>query len=149
MKASNTDEHPVKMSLSLFSVPCGLQCMSVRILNEEPIYVIPGSRLDLQAQIEHGPQEEVSMVTWERMTETGRNPQRETLATCPGKSVKCAGTGPGVSVNVEQQETTLQISKYSRADSNVFTVTVTDGKGAKTTAQCIVREYGGSMICSM
>ncbi|XP_053183100.1 uncharacterized protein si:dkeyp-97a10.2 isoform X1 [Scomber japonicus] len=125
----------------LLLMPCGLQCMSVRILNEEPIYVIPGSSLDLQAQIEHGPQEEVSMVTWERMPETGRNPLRETLATCPGKSLKCAGTRPGVRVNVEQQETTLQISEYSRADSSVFTVTVTDGKGAKTTAQCIVREY--------
>lgn len=137
------------MSPSLSSVPCGLQCMSVHILNEEPVHVIPGSSLVLRARLDYGPLEEVSMVTWEREPETGITPEREILATCPGRNLKCAGTRPSVYVNVKQQETTLQISEYSRADSGVFAVTVTDHTGAKTTAHCIVREYGRFMICSM
>ncbi|KAM7421318.1 hypothetical protein PAMA_015459 [Pampus argenteus] len=125
----------------LLLMPCGLQCMSVHVLNEEPVHAIPGSTLILRARIEYGPLEEVSMVTWEREPETGITPEKETLATCPGKNVKCAGTRPGVHVNVEQQETTLQISEYRREDGGVFAVTVTDHTGAKTTAYCIVREY--------
>lgn len=106
------------------------------------MHVIPGSSLVLKARIEPGPLEEVSMITWEREPETGIAPVRETLATCPGGSRNCAGTRPSVHVNVEHQETTLQINGYSRADSGVYAVTVTDYTGVKTTAHCIVREYG-------
>lgn len=116
--------------------------MSVHILHEQPVHVIPGSSLVLKARIEQGPLEEVSMVTWESEAETGIAPVRVTLATCPGESFKCAGTRPNVRVNMEQQETTLQINGYNRADSGVYAVTVTDHTGAKTTAHCIVREYG-------
>ncbi|XP_056237082.1 uncharacterized protein si:dkeyp-97a10.2 isoform X3 [Seriola aureovittata] len=130
-----------RVALLLLLMPCGLQCMSVHILSEQPVHVIPGSALVLKARIEHGPLEEVSTVTWEREPETGIAPTRVTLATCPGNSFKCVGTRPKVRVNVEQQETTLQINEYSRADGGVYTVTVTDHTGAKTPAQCIVREY--------
>ncbi|XP_071325406.1 uncharacterized protein [Trachinotus anak] len=130
-----------RVALLLLLMPCGLQCMSVHILNEQPVHVIPGSSLVLKARIEHGPLEEVSMVTWEREPETGLAPTRVTLASCPGKGFKCAGTRPNVHVNMQQQETTLEINGYSRADGGVYTVTVTDHKGAKTPAQCIVREY--------
>ncbi|XP_071782755.2 uncharacterized protein LOC139932770 isoform X1 [Centroberyx gerrardi] len=122
----------------LLLMPCGFQCMSVRVLNEEPVHVIPGSSLVLQAQIEHGPLEEVSMVTWERESETGITPGKVTLATCAGK---CAGTRPNGRVSLEQQGATLKIDGYSGADSGVYAVTVTDQAGAKTTAHCIVREY--------
>lgn len=130
-----------KVALLLLLMPCGLQCMSVHILNEEPVHVIPDSSLVLKAQIEHGPLEEVSAITWEWEPETGSRHERVTLATCPSRSLKCAGTRPNVHVNVEQQETTLQINGFSEADGGVYTVTVTDHKGAKTTAQCIVRKY--------
>lgn len=116
--------------------------MSVHIFNEEPVHVIPGSNLVLRARIEFGPLEKVSMITWEREPETGITPGRVTLATCPGKIPKCVGTRPNVRANVEQQETTLQINGYSRAESGVYAVTVTDHTGVKTTAHCIVREYG-------
>ncbi|XP_023131997.1 uncharacterized protein si:dkeyp-97a10.2 isoform X1 [Amphiprion ocellaris] len=124
-----------------FLMPCGLQSMSVHILSEQPVHVIPGSRLVLKARIELGPLEEVSMVTWEREPETGIAPVRVTLATCAGRSLKCAGTRPTVDVNTEQQETTLQINRYSREDGGVYAVTVTDHTGTNTTAHCIVREY--------
>ncbi|XP_044064321.1 uncharacterized protein si:dkeyp-97a10.2 isoform X2 [Siniperca chuatsi] len=130
-----------RVALLLLLMPCGLQCMSVHILNEEPVHVIPGSSLVLKARIGQGPLEEVSVVTWEREPETGISPERVTLATCPGRSLKCAGTRPNVHVNVEQQGTTLQINGYSSSDSGVYAVTVTDHTGAKTTAQCIVRIY--------
>ncbi|XP_041844405.1 uncharacterized protein si:dkeyp-97a10.2 [Melanotaenia boesemani] len=122
-------------------MPCGLLCMSVHIINEQPVHVIPGSSLVLKARIELGPLEEISMVTWEREPETGIDSVRVTLATCPGRSLKCAGTRPNVRMNMEQQETTLQINGYSRADAGVYAVTVTDHTGAETTAHCIVREY--------
>lgn len=116
--------------------------MSVHVLNEEPVHVIPSSILVLKARIEHGPLEDVSTVTWEREPETGAAPETITLATCSGRSVKCANTRPNVHVNVKQQETTLQINGYSSEDSGVYAVTVMDYKGAKTTAHCIVRIYG-------
>ncbi|KAM9309337.1 uncharacterized protein KZ484_025428 isoform 1-T2 [Pholidichthys leucotaenia] len=125
----------------LLLMPCGFQCMSVHIINKEPVHVIPGTSLVLKARIEPETMDAVSMVTWEREDETGIAAERVTLATCPGRILKCAGTRPSVSVNTEQQETTLQINGYSRADSGVYTVTVMDQKGAKTHAQCIVREY--------
>ncbi|XP_029360544.1 uncharacterized protein LOC115045151 isoform X2 [Echeneis naucrates] len=130
-----------RVTLLLLLMPRGLQCMWVHILNEQPVHVIPGADLVLKARIEHGPLEEVSMVTWEREPETGPSPTRVTLATCPGKSFKCAGTRPNVRVNMEQQETTLQINGYGKADAGVYTVTVTDHTGAKIPAQCTVREY--------
>ncbi|XP_008293182.1 uncharacterized protein LOC103367051 isoform X2 [Stegastes partitus] len=122
-------------------MPCGLQSISVHILNQQPVHVVLDSRLVLKARIAMGPLEEVSMVTWEREPETGIASARVTLATCPGRSLKCAGTRPNVRVSTEQQETTLQINGYSREDSGVYAVTVTDHTGAKTTAHCIVREY--------
>ncbi|XP_068997692.1 uncharacterized protein [Embiotoca jacksoni] len=122
-------------------MPCGLRCVSVHILNEEPVHVVPGSSLVLRARIEQGPLEDVSMVTWEREPETGIAPAWLMLATCPSRSLKCAGMRPNVRVHTEQQETILQINGYSRAESGVYAVTVTDHTGAKTTAQCIVREY--------
>jgi len=126
----------------LSSVPHKLQCMSVHVLNEQPVHVIPGSSLVLKARMVQGPLEEISMVTWEREPETGIDLVRVTLATCPGSSLKCPGSRPNVHVNMEQQETTLQINGYSRADSGVYAVTVTDRTGANTTAHCIIREYG-------
>ncbi|XP_028280990.1 uncharacterized protein LOC114448303 [Parambassis ranga] len=122
-------------------MPCGLYCLSVHIINEEPVHVIPGSSLVLKAQIQGGHLEEITMVTWEREPETGIAPVRVTLATCPGKDLECAGTRPNVRVNTEQQATTLQINGYSAEDAGVYAVTVTDRTGARTTAQCIVREY--------
>ncbi|XP_053289666.1 uncharacterized protein si:dkeyp-97a10.2 isoform X1 [Pleuronectes platessa] len=130
-----------RAALLLLLMPCGCRCVSVHILNEEPLHVIPGSGLVLKASIQPGPLEKVSLVTWEREAETGAAPTTETLATCPGVGSKCSDTKPNVRVDVEQQGTTLQINGYSRADSGVYAVTVTDHRGAKTTAHCIVREY--------
>lgn len=127
---------------SLSSVPRGLQSMTVHVLNEGPVHAMPDSVLVLKARIEHGPLEDVSVVTWQREPETGVAPKTVTLATCPGRRHKCANTRPNVHVTVKQQETTLQINGYSSEDSGVYAVTVMDYKGAKTTAHCIVRIYG-------
>lgn len=116
--------------------------MSVRIVNEEPVQVIPGSALLLKARVEHGPLEDIAMVTWEREPETGVSPGRVTLATCPGRRAECSGSRSNVLVKVEQQDTSLQIIGYSAEDSGVYTVTITDHRGASVSAQCIVRTYG-------
>lgn len=125
----------------LLLMPCGLQCMSVHIFNEQPVYVIPGSTLVLRARIQQGPLEEISSVTWEREPESGVGPQRVTLATCPGRSLQCSSTRPNVHVSVEKQEMTLQITGYGSEDGGVYAVTLTDHTGAQTTAHCIVRMY--------
>lgn len=119
--------------------------MSVHIVNKEPVHVIPGSALLLKARMEHGPLEDVAVVTWEREPETGVSPRRVTLATCPGRRVKCLGSGSNVLVSVEQQDTSLQISGYSAEDSGVYTVTITDHRGTTISAQCVVRTYGTVM----
>ncbi|XP_030012824.1 uncharacterized protein LOC115434842 [Sphaeramia orbicularis] len=131
-----------RVALLLLLMPCGFQSVSVYILNEDPVHVISGTNLVLRARMEHEPQEEVSMVTWEREPETGSASGRMTLAKCPGKSGKCAGTKPHVHANVEQQETTLQINGYNnRVDGGLYSLTVTDSTGAKATVYCVVREY--------
>lgn len=127
------------------AVPCGLLAMSVHIVNEEPVHVIPGSALLLNARMEHGPLEDIAMVTWEREPKTGASPQRVTLATCPGRRAKCFGSRSNILGSVEQQDTSLQIIGYRAEDSGVYTVTVTDHRGATTSAQCIVRTYGTVM----
>lgn len=116
--------------------------MSVHILTEEPVHVIPGNLLVLQAQIEPGPLEEISMLTWEREPETGSTPGKVTLATCADKSLRCSGKGPEGRVSLDQQGATLKLKGYTREDSGVYSITVMDQTGVKTTAQCIVREYG-------
>lgn len=131
-----------RVALLLLWTPCGFHCMSVHIINEEPVHVIPGSTLILKARIELGPLEEISMITWEREPETGISPKTVTLATCPGGNVgKCGSTRPNAHVNIDQQGTTLQVNGYSSEDSGVYAVTVTDQKGTKTTGHCIVRIY--------
>lgn len=116
--------------------------MSVRVLNEEPVHVIPGTALLLKAGMEHGPLEDITMVTWEREAEAGASPQRVTLATCPGGRSKCSSSRSNVQVSVEEQETTLQVMGYGAEDSGVYTVTITDQRGAEISAQCVVRTYG-------
>lgn len=117
--------------------------MSVRIVNQEPVQVIPGSALLLQARVEHGPLEDIATVTWEREPETGVSPGRVTLATCPGRRpAECSGSRSDVLVRVDEQDTSLHIAGYSAEDSGVYTVTTTDHRGASASAQCIVRTYG-------
>lgn len=126
-------------------VPCGLQGVSVHIINQEPVHVIPGTNLILKAQIQHGSQEEVSSVTWEREPETGVDPKTVTLATCPGRNSsvgRCLSMKSNVRASFEEKETTLELYGYTSDDSGVYAVTVTDRQGAKTTGHCIVRLYG-------
>ncbi|XP_043973266.1 uncharacterized protein si:dkeyp-97a10.2 isoform X1 [Gambusia affinis] len=125
----------------LLLLPGRFWCMSVHILNEQPVHVIPGSKLVLTAQIEKNLREEISMITWTREPETGHDRTKVTLATCPAKSPKCASGRPDVHVSLKQQETTLEMNRYSTEDSGEYSVTVTDHSGANTTGRCIVREY--------
>ncbi|XP_068179996.1 uncharacterized protein [Antennarius striatus] len=127
--------------LLLLFIPCGCQCISVHILNKQPVHAVPGSNLVLRAQIQHGPLDDIAMVTWEREPETGVAPETVTLATCPSRSFKCTSTRTNVHANWGQQETTLQINGYGDEDGGVYAVTLTDHKGTKTTAHCIVRIY--------
>ncbi|KAG7453587.1 hypothetical protein JOB18_024135 [Solea senegalensis] len=116
--------------------------LSVHIVNESPVHVVPGSTLLLRARIQQGPLEEVSMVTWEQEPEITEAAPTGVLASCPGKSFTCSGSRPNVLASVEQQEATLQVSGYKRvADGGVYTVTVTERAGTTATAYCVVREY--------
>lgn len=129
----------------LLLVLCSSDSLNVRILNEEPVHVIPGSDLLLRARIESSAREEIAEVTWERETETGPVPNRETLATCPGSSsdnnTPCTGTKPNMVAEMGEEETALHISEYEATDGGDYIVTVTQHDGNKTSARCIVREY--------
>lgn len=126
----------------LFSVPCGLQGVSVHIINQEPVYVIPGSKLSLRARTVLSPEENISSVTWGRRDETGWDPQEVTLATCPDRNIKCLNSKPNVHASFQEVDSTLQVDSFTNDYSGVYAVTVTDHKGAKTTGYCIVRMYG-------
>uniref|UniRef100_A0A3B3TM91 Si:dkeyp-97a10.2 n=1 Tax=Poecilia latipinna TaxID=48699 RepID=A0A3B3TM91_9TELE len=99
--------------------------MSVHILNEQPVHVIPGSKLVLTARIEKDLREEISTITWTREPETGYDRTKVTLATCPAKNPKCSGGKPDVQVSLKQQETTLEMNGYSTEDRGEYSVTVT------------------------
>lgn len=126
----------------LLLMPYSSKSLNVRILNKEPVHVIPGNNLLLRARIESAAQDKLTVITWERETETGPTPNRVTLATCPGSSNSpCAGTEPNVLASFGEQETTLQISGYAPLDGGDYIVTVTPQNGNKTSARCLVREY--------
>lgn len=116
--------------------------MSVYIVNQEPVYVIPGIKLTLRARIVLDPKENISSVTWGRRDETGVDPQEVTLATCPGSNPKCHHTKPNIYASFEGKDSTLQVDGFNGGYSGVYGVTVTDQNGAKTTGYCIVRMYG-------
>lgn len=127
----------------LLLVLCSADSLNVRILNEEPVHVIPGSDLLLRARIESSVREEIAMVTWERETETGPAPDRETLASCPGggDETPCTGTKANVRAELGEEESALHISGYEATDGGDYIVTVTQRDGNRTSARCIVREY--------
>ncbi|XP_077383069.1 uncharacterized protein LOC144022270 [Festucalex cinctus] len=123
----------------------GLECISVHISNEEPMYIIPGSTLVLRAHIQYGSPDELAAVTWERQAESGAPDGRAALAACPGGSlplaVQCAATRPNVRASVEREASVLHVSNYGKADVGVYAVTATGKAGQSSTARCIVREY--------
>lgn len=132
----------LRLAPLLTLMPCSSLSLSVRILNEEPVHVIPGSALLLRAHIQTSARDRLTVVTWERETETGPTPRRTVLATCPGTADgPCAGTKATVQANMEEQETTLQVSDYTPADGGDYIVTVTPQTGNTSSARCIVREY--------
>lgn len=116
--------------------------MSVYIINQEPVYVILTTKLELRARIVLDPKENISSVTWGRRDETGVDPQEVTLATCPGRNLKCHNTKPNIYASFEGKDSTLKVDGFSGGYSGVYAVTVTDQNGAKTTGYCIVRMYG-------
>lgn len=134
----------------LFSaVPYGLQGVSVHIVNQEPVYVIPDSKLSLRARIVLSPEENISSVTWGRRDETGWDPQEVSLATCPGRDSKCLSNKTNVQASFHDMDSTLQVDGFTSDYSGVYGVTVTDHKGAKTTGYCIVRMYGGDSCLTL
>lgn len=123
-------------------MPFGIQGLSVHIINQEPVYVIFGSKLSLRARIVLSPEENISSVTWGRRDETGWDPQEMLLATCPGRNIKCLNNKPNVHASFEGMDSTLQVDGFTSDYSGVYAVTVTDHKEAKTTGYCIIRMYG-------
>lgn len=131
-----------RVAALLLMLPCLCQSLNVRILNEEPVHVIPGATLLLRARIEAAAWERLTLTTWERETETGSTPNRVTLATCPGRdNSTCTRAKSNVQAERGEQEATLQISGYAPSDGGDYIVTVTLQNGNKTRARCIVREY--------
>lgn len=124
-------------------MPCGHRCLTVRILNEQPVHVLPGSSLVLKAHIEPVPLDQTSHITWERESETGVDPHKVTLASCSSRGLQCNNMRSNVKVSMQEQEATLQINGFSNSDTGVYALAVRNQTGAEThTARCIVRIYG-------
>ncbi|XP_029593478.1 uncharacterized protein LOC115177109 [Salmo trutta] len=135
-------QHCLSWSLSLLPLlllSCGYQCMSVHFQTPQPVNVLPAGRLVLQVQIDHGPKEKISMITWEREPENAKtpgNPGKVTLITFPGQEKRLDGR-----LSLEEQGSILKLEGFGVADSGVYIVTVTDQAGVKTAGQCTVKEY--------
>lgn len=125
------------MIMFLSPVSCGYQCMSVHFQTPQPVNVLPAGRLVLQVQIDHGPKEKISMITWEREPENAKTPGKVTLITFPGQEKRLDGR-----LSLEEQGSILKLEGFGVADSGVYIVTVTDQAGVKTAGQCTVKEYG-------
>ncbi|XP_036413858.1 uncharacterized protein si:dkeyp-97a10.2 [Colossoma macropomum] len=112
----------------------GCQCVSVRFPSQQPIYVVSGENLILQAQIDQSPGEFISKVTWEHEAEATKNSGKTTVAEFPFKS-------SGGRVTVEKDGAVMKLSNYQRTDSGVYTITVTNQHGGQASARCNVHEY--------
>ncbi|XP_051577386.1 uncharacterized protein LOC127454311 [Myxocyprinus asiaticus] len=108
------------------------QCLSVHFTNQQPIHVIKGHNLNLQAQIDLLDGERITKVTWDRQAKNSR--KNSTVAEFPGK----ISDGRAI---VEQQGAMLKIRDYQPSDSGVYTVTVTNQSGQRRSTQQTVDEY--------
>ncbi|KAL7836059.1 hypothetical protein SRHO_G00284060 [Serrasalmus rhombeus] len=120
--------------LLLAFVPQGGQCVSVRFPSQQPVYVINGENLILQAQIDCSLGESISKVTWEHEAEGTKNSGKTIVAEFPFKS-------SGGRVTVEKDGAVMKLSNYQRTDSGRYTITVTNQHGDQASARCSVHEY--------
>ncbi|XP_023668776.1 uncharacterized protein [Paramormyrops kingsleyae] len=110
-------------------VPGRHHCMSVHLLNGDPVQVALGQTLVLEAQVNKTPGHEISMVTWELQ----RDKQREKVAEYPKRNLK-------LDVSLDQQGMVLRVTKLNETGYGIYTVTVTDKNGKEYTARRTVKE---------
>ncbi|XP_066500253.1 uncharacterized protein si:dkeyp-97a10.2 isoform X2 [Hoplias malabaricus] len=108
--------------------------LSVSFQSLQPVYMVSGQTLVLQALIDTQPGKPISKVIWEHEAEGTKNSGKTVVAVFPVKS-------PGGRVTVEKDGAVMKLSNYQRPDSGVYTVTVTDQSGNQGSAQCTVHEY--------
>lgn len=109
------------------------QSVSVRFLNQLPVYVVTGQTLTLQAQIDlDSPDDTIAKVTWEHRAT--KKSLKTVVAEFPVKS-------SGGRVIVEKGGAVIKLSNYQSSDSGEYTVTVTDRRGSPKSATCTVHEY--------
>ncbi|XP_022542576.1 uncharacterized protein si:dkeyp-97a10.2 [Astyanax mexicanus] len=114
---------------------CVLQSssLSVRFLNQQPVYVVSGQILILQVQIDlDSPDDSITKVIWEHQAK--RNSGKTVVAEYPTKS-------SGGRVAVEKGGAVMKLSNYQRTDSGEYTVTASDRRGNQKSATCTVHEY--------
>lgn len=106
-------------------------CVSVRILNQRPHYVLQGDTLILQAKIDITTKGAVLTAVWEHI---GPDAKRVTVARYPGPSLSDR-------VSIEEQGAVLKITKFRHDDSGVYIINVTDHTRQEASAQHHVEEY--------
>ncbi|TSK20167.1 hypothetical protein Baya_1715 [Bagarius yarrelli] len=111
-------------------------CVSVRFPSQQPVYVVSGQNLVLQAEIQLPSGDHVTKVTWEHEAEEKRNSGKITtmLAEYPARS-------SGERTTVDKGGSVMTLRNYQRTDNGVYTVTVRDQKGGQSSARCTVHEY--------
>ncbi|XP_060756319.1 uncharacterized protein si:dkeyp-97a10.2 isoform X2 [Neoarius graeffei] len=119
--------------LQAFVLPSCL-CISIRFSTQQPIYVVSGHNLVLQAEFELPRGDHITKVTWEHEVEENENSGKITVAEYPP-------TSSGGRVTVDKGGSVMTLQNYQSADSGVYTVTVRDQKGGQSSARCTVYEY--------
>lgn len=108
------------------------QGLSVHFKTQQPVYIIKGHSLNLNAQIDLLDGERLTKVTWDHAAKySGKN---QTVAEFPHRP-------SNGKVTLEEQGATLKITDYQPADSGVYTITVINQSGQARSAQRTVREY--------
>ncbi|TRY78975.1 hypothetical protein DNTS_014730 [Danionella cerebrum] len=109
-----------------------VQGLSVVFSNPEPVFVVRGQTLILQAQIELLHTERLSKVTWER--ETKDSGKSSVLAEFPLRATEGR-------VKLENQGATLRMVDFQSEDEGVYAVTVIEANGKRRALHTSVQEY--------
>ncbi|KAJ8405001.1 hypothetical protein AAFF_G00329220 [Aldrovandia affinis] len=107
---------------------CQCFCLTVRFQNQQPLHVALGRTLVLEARIDRGPEEKVSLLTWERETEG------------QGKVRVFPVTPENPRVSTDQQGAKLRVTDFRKEDCGIYIITVMDQRGIQDVASRAVKE---------
>ncbi|KAJ8405002.1 hypothetical protein AAFF_G00329230 [Aldrovandia affinis] len=120
--------------LLLVLFPGQWECLSVHFPSEQPLHVILTQTLVLEAQIDLGMGEQVTLVTWERESLGGDSSEKVKVAEFPQKTANPR-------ITTEKQGATLRVTDFRHEDQGVYTITVMEQGNVQSLASKIIQVY--------